>query len=110
MRRLLFVLAFPLFAACDDTSSGPQEPLEEATVSTGGQKFTPASVELVQNGTVTWAFDGVGHTVTFSAVAGAPANIPLSANTNVTKTFSTIGTFPYHCDIHSGMNGTIIVR
>jgi plastocyanin len=112
MRRLLFVLAVPFLAACDDTGLGPQEPLEEATVlTTSALRFSPSSVELVQGGTVTWAFNSVGHTVTFSSTTGAPSSIPLSANVSISRDFNTVGTFSYVCQVHpSTMTGTIVVR
>jgi plastocyanin len=34
----------------------------------------------------------------------------VEANGTVSVTFSTTGTFPYHCSIHPGMVGTIVVR
>jgi plastocyanin len=112
MRRLLFALAVPLIVACDDTGIGPQEPLEEATVlTTAQQRFSPSSVELVQGGTVTWSFNSVGHTVTFSSTTGAPQSIPLSANVSISRVFNTTGTFSYICQVHpSTMTGTIVVR
>ena len=112
MRPFLFAMLLPLLLACDDSALGPQEPLTEATVATTSSlRFSPASVELVQGGTVTWSFNNVGHTVTFSQVTGRPASIGLSFNTSVARQFNTVGTFAYHCDQHPGtMTGTIVVR
>ncbi len=112
MRRLLYVIILPLVLACDDITGGPSEPLEDAFVATtAALRFSPASVELVQGGTVTWAFNPVGHTVTFTPQSGAPSSIGLSANTSIARTFASVGNFPYHCEIHPlTMTGTIIVR
>jgi plastocyanin len=113
MRPALLALLLPVLLACDDSASAPMEPVEEATVlTTNALTFSPASVELVAGGTITWNFNGVGHTVTFSQAQGAPSNIPLTFSTNVPRTFNTPGTYAYHCEIHTSppMAGTIIVR
>jgi plastocyanin len=83
-----------------------------ATVAaTPGLAFDPADVDITSGGSVSWAFGSVEHNVFFDAVAGAPANIPgQNQNTTIARTFATAGTFPYHCNIHAGMNGTVIVH
>lgn len=73
--------------------------------------FTPATVNLLVGGTVTFAFGGVGHNVFFDGdPAGAPASIDgVNANTTVQRTFTTAGVYNYTCHIHPGMHGTILV-
>lgn len=73
-------------------------------------RFTPESVTLRRNGTVTWSNEtGVAHNVTFAGGAGAPASIGShTAGSNV-RTFGTAGTFTYSCTNHAGMSGTIAV-
>jgi plastocyanin len=44
---------------------------------------------------------GTQHNVHFDAVANAPDSIPASQNTTVNRTFTTAGTFNYHCSIHN---------
>jgi len=34
----------------------------------------------------------------------------VSANGSASVTFATSGSFPYHCSIHPGMVGTIVVQ
>jgi plastocyanin len=34
----------------------------------------------------------------------------LAAGATFSQTFTTAGTFPYHCNIHSNMHGTITVQ
>jgi plastocyanin len=49
--------------------------------------------------------------VTFTTSAtGTPTNISDIASTSVARTFTTAGTFAYHCTIHAGMNGTVVVH
>ncbi len=73
------------------------------------QDFTPNFVALARNGTVTYTFGPLIHNVTFGAGGGAPADIPNSSNTSVSRTFPTAGTFAYTCTLHSNMNGTVLV-
>jgi plastocyanin len=52
----------------------------------------------------------VGHNVFFDATPGAPADIPgVNANTSVTRSFATAGSFTFHCHIHAGRTGTVVV-
>jgi plastocyanin len=87
-------------------------PGSSATVAaTTGNTFDPSSVTITPNGQVRWNFASVGHNVTFdnaSAVTGG--NIATTANGSASRTFPTTGTYPYHCTIHGGMNGEVIVQ
>jgi hypothetical protein len=57
---------------------------------------------------VTWMnSDPVSHTTTSDT--GAWDSGPVSSGTTFQHTFSTAGTFPYHCNIHPFMHGTIVV-
>ncbi len=87
-------------------------PVAAATVAAdASNSFSPAQVDLTVGGTVTWAFGPVEHNVTFNASgAGTPTNIGNTANANVSKTFTTAGSFPYQCTLHVGMQGTVIVH
>jgi plastocyanin len=82
-----------------------------SVAATPAQVFSPQQVDITAGGTVTWNFGTLGHNVTFTAgSAGTPANIPETANANVSRTFATAGTFPYNCTIHIGMSGTVVVH
>ena len=47
------------------------------------------------------------HTMT--ADGGAFSSGTVSPNSTITMTFSTPGTYPYHCQIHPYMTGTLTV-
>jgi len=47
------------------------------------------------------------HTMT--ADGGAFSSGTVSPNSSITMTFSTPGTYPYHCQIHPYMTGTLTV-
>jgi plastocyanin len=88
----------------------------DTVTATTGQQFTPASVTIKAGGTVTWVFQSLAHTVTFNTPAppGTPADLGTVAspysNTKISRTFTTAGTFNYHCSIHPGMTGVVTVK
>ena len=71
--------------------------------------FQPDFVAVARTGTVTWTFGGRAHNAEFSGTAGAPANIPVTTNASLARTFGTSGTFSYTCTLHPNMNGTVLV-
>jgi len=70
--------------------------------------FLPASVVIRAGGSVGFSF-AAQHNVTFDN-AGSPENIPDRSTETVDRTFPVIGTYPYRCTLHAGMNGTVAVR
>lgn len=88
----------------------------DTVTATTGQQFTPSSVTIKAGGTVTWVFQSLAHTVTFNTPAppGTPADLGTAAspysNTQISRTFTTAGTFSYHCSIHPGMTGVVNVK
>ncbi len=95
-------------AADDPTAPGGEIPLSE-TVSMPGNSFSPFSVTIRVTGTVKWDFASDEHDVTFAARTGAPASIPVTKRAIISRTFGTIGVFPYDCKIHPGMSGQVTV-
>src|SRR5215212_6574164 len=70
--------------------------------------FQPASIEVPAGSTVTWTNTGaVTHTVT--ADDGAYDSGQLKPGTSFSQTFTTPGTYTYHCEIHPQMTGTVVV-
>lgn len=101
-------------AACGggSKSTGPTSqpaPAQATVQATNSIAFNPNSVTVKPGGKVEFEFGSVAHTVVFSAVAGAPAEIPSSAGVTVERTFASAGTFNYHCTIHPGMSGSVVV-
>jgi len=88
---------------------GPSAP--SATINaTPSQGFSPNSVTIAPGGTVTFAFGSVGHSVKFDTGTNPPADITgVNADTSISRTFSTAGTFTFHCTIHPTETGTVIV-
>ncbi|MBK7832516.1 MAG: hypothetical protein IPJ56_09300 [Gemmatimonadetes bacterium] len=75
-----------------------------------GNVFVPLLVQLARGGTVTWRFGATPHNVIFGAAAGAPADINITNDQDVSRTFPTLGTFRYDCTIHPGMSGVVEVK
>jgi plastocyanin len=115
-RAFVTALGAALLSACGGDS--PTEPVDPTPVTaatvqaTPAEQFTPTRIDLTIGGTITFAFGSLEHNVFFdNQPAGAPANIPdPSANKQVTRTFTTAGTYVYVCHIHPQMRGTVVVK
>jgi plastocyanin len=70
--------------------------------------FAPGTVMVKPGTTVTWTQqDEDQHTVT--ADDGSFGSSPLTTGQTFTHTFTTPGTYHYHCAIHQFMHGTVVV-
>jgi plastocyanin len=98
------------------TASAPGYAAGSATTVTTGAlvtiadfSFTPQTVTITRNQYVTWKNTGaVTHTATDDASAWNSGGVAPGAVTSVF--FSTPGSFSYHCAIHPGMTGTVVVN
>ena len=78
-------------------------------VSISGFSYSPGSVTVAVGDTVTWTnSDAQAHTATADDASWDSGSIGNGASGTVT--FSTAGTFPYHCSIHPEMTGTVTVQ
>jgi plastocyanin len=78
-------------------------------VAISGFAFSPREITVTVGDTITWTnSDAQAHTAT--ANDGSFDTGTIGNNATGTATFSTAGTFPYHCKIHSSMTGTITVE
>lgn len=118
---LVFLTAGMLFFGCsksdgDDGYSGGGNnnnnnppPATGNKVSITGSSFSPSTLTVNKGTTVTWTnADYDPHTVT------ADDNSFTSGTINqggvYTRTFSTPGTYPYHCNFHTAMTGSVVVK
>lgn len=78
--------------------------------SLGNRAYTPAELDINVGTTVTWMNTdaGVPHTTTSNAPGWDSGTV--QPGTQFSHTFQTAGTFAYHCNIHPGMMGTVVVR
>jgi plastocyanin len=96
-----------------NTPSGPQAAVS-VTASGGAYghfTFSPSSMSIKAGTTVTWTDKtDAPHTVTSDAGDPASFNGSLGGNgTTFGFTFTTPGTYKYHCNIHPYMTATITV-
>jgi plastocyanin len=108
-----------LVAACSSsTSSNNPKPAANVLVTSGAASktttaYAPATftVSLASGGKVTWRNDdNITHTATDTAAAPNFSTGNLTPGDTASVVFTVAGTYGYHCSIHPGMVGTIIVN
>lgn len=108
-----------MLTACSGSKDAPTSPGQNSgttpvtttvDVFTPGLVFSPAFLTISVGSIVRFNITGVAHDVTFQAVTGAPASIPVTSNQIVSRTFNTKGIFPYDCRTHPGMSASITVQ
>ena len=91
----------------DGPSSAVTIPMGASTL--GSQAFAPDDLNVAAGTTVTWKnTDAVAHTSTSDA-AGWDSGV-VNPGGQFSTAFQTPGTYRYHCAIHPGMVGTVVVR
>lgn len=75
-----------------------------------GFAFSPSALSIKVGDGVTWTnMDSAPHTIT-SDSGNELDSETLSKGNNYSHTFTTAGTYEYHCGFHPGMKATIIVE
>ena len=123
---IALVVGFSILTACGGSYGGgngngtyttPTDPGNTAcpanTVCARASSFDPTSLTVAKGTVVT--FDNrstVDHNVIFDApTSPGVADIGAFAyGTSTTRSFGTVGTFNFHCTIHAGMTGTVVVQ
>ena len=104
----LAVSAVVAAAACGSDSTGPGgPPVQTNQVSVQNDVFSPANIQVAVGTTVTWTWNSGGnlHNVTFADTTSGSIG-----SGTFTRTFNTAGTFAFHCTLHSGMTGSVLVQ
>jgi plastocyanin len=97
----------PSPTASPDGSSSVSIP--EGAQALGNRAYAPDELDVSVGTSVTWTnTDSIAHTSTSNA-AGWDSGI-VAPGEAFSFTFQTAGTFQYHCAIHPGMTGTVVVR
>src|SRR6185436_929199 len=95
-------------------SPTPSGPSSSVTIPVGAQAlgnaaYAPDTLNVAVGTTVTWTnTDSVSHTSTSDAT-GWNSGI-VAPGGQFSFAFQAAGSFPYHCAIHPGMVGTVVVR
>ena len=76
-----------------------------------GMAFAPTTITVKKGDAVSWVNnDATPHTVTADQSSiNAPASGSIGFNQTYVFTFSTPGTYIYHCQFHANMTGTVVV-
>jgi len=102
----------------NNTPPPPQQPSTSNAVTVGNDWFDPSTTTVAVGTKVTWTWDSCGsdgyggqtcvsHTVTFDDGAASPSQ----SGGSWSRTFTSAGTYKYHCAVHgSAMAGTITVQ
>lgn len=74
------------------------------------QLFVPSETIIKLGGTVRFIFTPIDHNVIWNPrKAGSPTDILVTTNATVSRTFPTVGVYPFDCTVHPGMSGRVIV-
>ncbi len=98
--------------SCSKSTTTPQQPPASGgsnkTISIAGMAF-PATTIVKKGTTVTWKnADSFTHTVT-SDDGTTFSSGNMAGNASFRYVANTTGTFAYHCNIHAGMTGSLVV-
>lgn len=118
------VIALAVAACFSERSSGPTQTIAgcdaklpadafgSTVVIIKNFQFTPAAVTVARGTKVTWVNCGApgDDSHTSSADAGQWSSQLLAPGQTFTQSFATSGSFPYHCDPHPSMHGTVTVQ
>lgn len=89
--------------------TGGSNPVATTSVTMQSNRFSPASIRVAPNATVTWTnSDGYNHNVIFAGTVGTIPNF--STGDRTLQMPSAAGTYSYSCNLHSGMNGSVTVQ
>ena len=101
----------PLTTTKSSGASGPQVSIQSGSaLNTTSIYYSPPTITVVigVNNTVTWVNnDQAPHTVTDTGVFDSGN---MNTGQSWTHTFTTPGTYEYHCTYHPWMKGTVIVK
>ena len=108
------------FGGCDETSTdvaGPTPPriltatvtIQPSARTLATAAFVPNPVTLSVAGVLTWA-NTDSNTHDMVSDTGLWDSGRMASGASYQFTFSSRGSFPYHCSIHPGMVGTVVVQ
>ena len=105
--RWIGVLALAI-AGCG--GEDPTGPVATTSVEVRDNSFSPRHIVVGAGATVTWTWTGSSvHSVNFAS-ASITDSPDLSSGTHITAMPVAVGTYPYSCDFHASMTGTVTVQ
>jgi plastocyanin len=114
----VILFTFILLNSCMNTNNPTSTKTTTTNTTTGtqganevylqGMAFSPVTLSVTAGTTVTWTNkDAMTHTVTSDTGLFDSGNV--AANGTYSYTFSTAGTYAYHCSIHPSMKASVVV-
>jgi plastocyanin len=91
-----------------DMTMGGQTSPKEWSVAIEDFYFEPANIAVNPGDTITWTNEGA-HPHTVTSDDGQFDSETLMPGESFSVTFEGAGTFPYHCEIHPSMTGSVTV-
>ena len=109
--RLSALVAFVSALACSSGGGGAAQ-CPAGSICMLTDTYSPSTVTVSAGSQVPFTNgSGIIHTVTFNNPRSpGVVDIPLHSSGTNSRTFTTIGRFPFHCTQHSGMTGEIVVN
>ena len=121
--RFVSTVALGLLVAACSPSASPSggESTEPSAAAPSAEASAPAAggtTFMVENNTLPPVTAAVGEEVTWQNADSVPHTVTLDDNSvngqlpaggTFSHAFDTAGTFPYHCNIHRAMTGTITI-
>ncbi|HSV12505.1 MAG TPA: cupredoxin domain-containing protein [Hanamia sp.] len=96
------------FNSCSKSKNATTETTNGNTITITGMSF-PATTTIKKGTVITWNNkDGIAHTVTSNDGITFDSGT-LDPGGTFSFTANTVGSFPYHCNFHSMMKGTLVV-
>lgn len=115
---LLLIIGTSLFLSCSKSAStqptsnnynNPTNSSGATLVSIYNMAFDAKSITVKVGTTIKWTNnDGVAHTVTSNDGTSFDSGT-IGAGGSFSFTFTHVGTFDYHCTLHSSMTGKVVV-
>ena len=102
----------PFAAACSAKGAATATAASTVKVVADSQKqgaYQPDPVTVQAGQSVTWTWEDQGNQHSVSADDGSFESCLQGAGATFTTTFTTAGTYAYHCSIHPQMKGTVTV-
>jgi plastocyanin len=105
MRRLAIALPLALVMCSPATAA------DQSVSATNSNTFTPSTVTVNVDDTVTWTNQGGLHNVVFDDGSYTEPAQPSFSMWTASRKFPTAGSFKYHCGYHgTSMAGTVVVQ
>jgi len=105
------VMGITSVAACSNYSTGSYSGGHGNSITVSNNSFNPTP-DTAAAGTVTFTWTNASNSHNVTWLTG-PTTLPANSSTMTTGTYNaslSAGTWTFHCTIHSGMNGTLVVQ